>query len=79
MPNYVTHRLTVKGNQVPRAIIAQSNTFQIRHVPVRTAVHQTRPIRHPIEAVHPQRTSSIQISIIDTIIQLIAIPINPAE
>lgn len=33
MPNYVTQRLTVKGNQVPRAIIAQSNTFQIRHVP----------------------------------------------
>jgi hypothetical protein len=33
VPNYVTQRLTAKGNQVPRAIIAQSNTFQIRHVP----------------------------------------------
>lgn len=33
VPNYVTQRLTVKGNQIPRAIIAQSNTFQIRHVP----------------------------------------------
>jgi uncharacterized caspase-like protein len=30
---YVTQRLNVKGNQVPRAIIDQSNTFQIRHVP----------------------------------------------
>ncbi|SDJ30228.1 hypothetical protein SAMN05216338_104550 [Bradyrhizobium sp. Rc2d] len=33
VPNYVTHHLTVKGNQIPRAIIEQSNTFQIRHVP----------------------------------------------
>lgn len=33
VPRYVTNRLTVKGSQIPRAIIDQSNTFQIRHVP----------------------------------------------
>jgi hypothetical protein len=33
VPRYVTNRLTVKGNQIPQAIIHATNTFQIRHVP----------------------------------------------
>ena len=33
VPRYLTNRSTEKGNQIPRAIIDQSNTFQIRHVP----------------------------------------------
>src|SRR5665811_872872 len=33
VPRYVTRRLEVKGNQIPRAIIHATNTFQIRYVP----------------------------------------------
>lgn len=33
VPRYVTGRLNVRGSQTPEAIIAATNTFQIRHVP----------------------------------------------
>ena len=38
VPRFITHKTTIRGNQIPRAIISASNTFAIRQVPERLAL-----------------------------------------